>query len=76
METSIEHYTGLIGCNKVEDALILLIHMFNGDAYDVLLKCALLANIETNYGHGKLESIDVLAYTNDVLHEQCLHPIA
>ena len=45
------------------------------NAYDVLLKCVLLANIESFcWTLHVVEWGDVLVYTNDVL--QCLHPIA
>ena len=45
------------------------------DAYDVLLKFVLLANIKTScWTLQVVKSGDVLVYTNDVL--ECLHPIA
>ena len=45
------------------------------DAYDVLFKCVLLANIKRLcWTLQVVERGDVLVYTSDVL--QCLHPIA
>ena len=69
MGTTIEQYQSRNDChnNKAKDAFSRVRErLLEYDAYDVLLKCSLFANIKS-WMLQVVESGDVLVYTKDVL---------